>query len=121
MVREFHIPARQDAPAMPTIPSIKVQELRAKLHYEEAVIELVDAFVEGDIVKVADSIADALYVILGTAVACGIDIEPIFEEVHRSNMTKFIDGTFREDGKYVKGPNYQPADIAGVLAKQFKP
>lgn len=92
--------------------------MRAKLHHEEAVIELVDAFAENDIVKVADSIADALYVILGTSVACGIDIEPIFAEVHRSNMTKFIDGTFREDGKYLKGPSYEKADIAGVLSKQ---
>jgi len=41
-----------------------------------------------DLVKIADGIADSLVVQLGTAVACGIDIEPVFTEVMRSNWSK---------------------------------
>ncbi len=37
---------------------------------------------------VADGIADSLVVQLGTAVACGIDIKPVFDEVMRSNDSK---------------------------------
>jgi predicted HAD superfamily Cof-like phosphohydrolase len=118
MVAEFHLAARQNDPLVPTIPSAAVQKLRLNLHTEEAVDELRDAFASGDIVKVADSIGDALYVVLGTAIACGINIEPIFDEIHRSNMTKFIDGTFREDGKYVKGPSYERANLAPLIASQ---
>jgi hypothetical protein len=38
----------------------------------------------------------------------------IFDEVHRSNMSKLVDGkpVYREDGKVMKGPNYSPADLS---------
>jgi predicted HAD superfamily Cof-like phosphohydrolase len=120
MVGEFHVAAQQDDPGFPSIPSRRVQELRLKLHEEEAVTELREAFESRDILKVADAIGDALYVVLGTALACGIDIEPIFEEIHRSNMTKFVDGTFREDGKYVKGPSYVKAQLGPIIAAQIE-
>ncbi len=37
-------------------------------------------------------------------------LEEIFERVHRSNMSKLVDGKplKREDGKFLKGPNYRP-------------
>lgn len=42
-----------------------------------------------------------------------------FEEVHRSNMTKVNPETGkpdrREDGKILKGPNYEPADMAAAV------
>lgn len=121
MVGEFHVAARQPDPLVPTMPSESVQKLRLALHEEEAVKELREAFESGDIVKVADSIGDSLYVVLGTAMACGIDIEPIFHEIHRSNMSKFIDGSFREDGKYLKGPSYEKADLAPIIERQSMP
>ena len=48
-------------------------------------------------------------------------LKAVFEEVHRSNMSKLgKDGKpiRREDGKILKGPNYSPADIKKVL-KEF--
>lgn len=69
-------------------------------------------------VAVADAIGDLLYVVLGTAVSCGIDIQPIFEEIHRSNMSKFIDGHRRMDGKWIKGPSYTPANLEPLIAQQ---
>lgn len=41
------------------------------------------------------------------------DFDTAFAEVHRSNMSKFVDGKClrREDGKILKGPNYSPADM----------
>lgn len=42
-----------------------------------------------NIVELADGLADLHYVAYcGTAATCGVDMEPIFAEVHRSNMTK---------------------------------
>ena len=38
--------------------------------------------------EMADALTDIQYVNDGAAVACGIDLEPCAEEVHRSNMTK---------------------------------
>lgn len=56
--------------------------------------------------------------------ASGIDIDPVFEEVQRSNMSKvWADGTVKKresDGKVIKPPTYSPADIKGVLEKQIQ-
>lgn len=116
-IEEFMKAARQELPLTPTIPSHEVVALRIDLMLEE-MTELITAMHAKNLVETADGIGDLLYVVIGTASACGIDIEPVFHEIHRSNMTKFIDGTFREDGKYVKGPSYSKADIESILLEQ---
>ena len=117
-VRTFMCAAGQETPAKPKVPSLEVCALRIRLHKEEACDELKEAFIANDITLVADAITDALVVILGTAVACGIDIQPCWDEVHRSNMTKFIDGHRREDGKWIKGPSYSPANLKPIIEAQ---
>lgn len=103
-----------------------------------------------NIFEVVDGLADLDYVgPCGTAVAFGVDLDPIFQEVHRSNMTKCwtdeelgsLDPKeyqigFRIHaapvpqgdhkwvvldalGKYIKSPSYSPANIRDVLALQF--
>jgi predicted HAD superfamily Cof-like phosphohydrolase len=67
--------------------------------------------------KLADALGNLLYVVFGTAVECGIDIEPIVDEIHKSNMTK-DGGGLRADGKVLKGPGYVAPDIAAVIRKQ---
>jgi predicted HAD superfamily Cof-like phosphohydrolase len=133
MVRQFHKKGGSLIKDYPELPDSKCGKLRLNLIGEEFV-ELANALgfyanfdptdfcVEsnwGDIVDVADALGDLLYVILGTAVSCGINIEPIFHEIHRSNMTKFIDGSFREDGKYVKGTSYERANLEPIIRSQF--
>lgn len=117
-VRSFMDQAGQSGPSKPEVPGTVTQTLRLSLHKEECVTELAEAFNKNDITLIADSIADSLVVVLGTAIACGIDIEPIFNEVMQSNMTKFIDGYRRDDGKWIKGPSYKPAQIAKLLLQQ---
>ncbi|MFE7744382.1 hypothetical protein [Nocardia sp. NPDC057455] len=48
-----------------------------------------------------------------------LPMRSIFETVQASNMSKLVDGKVlrREDGKILKGPDFQPPDIAGVLAR----
>ena len=40
-----------------------------------------------------------------------------FTRVHKSNMSKLTDGQLvkREDGKVLKGPNYQPPDLKDLV------
>ena len=71
----------------------------------------------GDLAAVAKEMADLLYVTYGTAVSYGIDMEPVFQEVHRSNLSK-VGGYKRADGKWVKPPTYSPADIVSILEAQ---
>ena len=116
-VYEFH---RKFGATIGQFPAIRDPILRARLLREEC-NETCAALVAGDLVETADGLADLVYVALGTAVACGIDLAPIFQEVHRSNMTKTPNDK-RADGKITKGPDYSPPDIKGQLAKQgYKP
>lgn len=71
----------------PSIPPDEEVQLRIKL-IDEEFEELQTAFVEKNVKGVADAIADLLYVIYGTACACGIDAQKVVDEVHNSNMSK---------------------------------
>lgn len=86
--------------------------LRARLITEEAA-EFVAAVAKNDTVQIADAIADLLYVTYGAAVSFGMDAQKLFEEVHRSNMTKTA--TRDGSGKVLKGPNYQPPNLGKIL------
>lgn len=121
MVMEFHkkfdcvVRHKPDMEADPELVS-----LRANLITEEAK-EFSEAADKGDMVEMADALVDIMYVVLGAAISLGIDLEPIFCEVHRSNMTKvWPDGSVkrREDGKVMKPPTYRPPDIAFELRLQ---
>lgn len=118
-VREFMSVKDKNLPTKPTIPPQETRHLRVCLIAEE-LGELAGAWgPDKDIVATADAIGDLLYLVLGTAVDCGIDIEPVFNEIHRSNMTKFIGGLkLREDGKIVKGSSYEAPKLAPILAEQ---
>jgi len=73
---------------------------------------------QADIVEVADAIADAIYVLIGTALEFGIPLEKVWNEVHRSNMSKLDDDgnpVYREDGKVLKSNNFSPPDIASII------
>jgi predicted HAD superfamily Cof-like phosphohydrolase len=92
-------------------------KLRAKLTAEEA--EEVDTELRlflvgcGSKAMLAKELADLLYVAYGTAHCFGIDLERVFAEVHRSNMSK-LPATMRDDGKVLKGPNYRAPDLSFV-------
>jgi len=67
-----------------------------------------------DKAAITKELADLLYVTYGFAVTFGLPIDEVFERVHRSNMSKLgPDGKplYRDDGKVLKGPNYQPPKL----------
>lgn len=117
MVQEFH--AALGATIGET-PSLRDLALRRSLIQEESK-ETLAALWRGDMVETADGLCDLIYVALGTAVAFGIDLAPLFEEVHATNMAK-LGGGKREDGKYLKPTGWKPPRIAELLKAQgWKP
>jgi predicted HAD superfamily Cof-like phosphohydrolase len=118
-------------------------KLRANLIYEEVVRELLyhmgyyitidpivakdtessyeivlgKTYCEPSLPEIADGIVDSIVVLLGAACAMGIDIQPIWDKIHESNMAKAT-GPVREDGKRLKPENWQPPDIESELKKQ---
>ena len=97
----------------------------ALLRYElirEENEEYLEACREGNLTEIADALGDQLYILCGTILKHGMQhvIEEVFDEIHRSNMSKLgADGKpiYREDGKVLKGPNYFRPDIAKILEK----
>ncbi|MGH7167283.1 MAG: MazG nucleotide pyrophosphohydrolase domain-containing protein [Nitrospiraceae bacterium] len=116
MVSEFHRAFDILIGATPTAPDEATRLLRVRLIQEEF-DELKAELGQQDLAAVAKELADLLYVVYGTAVSCGIDLDPVFREGHRSNMTK-VGGHKRADGKWVKPPGYSPARIQPILAAQ---
>lgn len=117
MVKHFHTTFEIQDSEYPTIVDDKTNELRIRLIQEEF-DELKEAIEKKDLVSIADGLADILYVVYGAAVTFGIDMEPIFDEVHRSNMSK-VGGHKREDGKWVKPPTYSKANLAPIIREQI--
>lgn len=117
-VAAFHVACDVPIVDRPTIQSERVKQLRHRL-VEEEFIELVDAMNDEDIVEIADAIADLIYVAVGTALAYGIPLEAVWNEVQRSNMAKAdpVTGKVvkREDGKVLKPEGWTPPEIASIL------
>jgi predicted HAD superfamily Cof-like phosphohydrolase len=170
-VKEFMSLFGQACPSKPELPDVKTRILRVKLLLEE-VLELTEASglkiidsmgfefnkdllskpdgmqivensaISPDIVEVADALADISYVNYGAANAYGINLEPIEDEVHSSNMTKLFtyDEAMRldprdftskpvrssgkcilvknKDGKVQKSPSYETAKIKSLIDQQ---
>lgn len=116
-VKEFQKAFNSNVGIASELPDSSERELRIKLLKEEFE-EYIDGENNNDLVEIADALGDMLYIIYGTAVSYGIPLEEIFDEIHRSNMSKLgEDGNpiFREDGKVLKGPNYFKPDISKYL------
>lgn len=77
-----------------------------------------------DLTGAADALGDIDYVTAGASLVFGFPAEAVLAEIHRANMSKLgEDGRPIKDGygKIVKGPNYQPPNIAQVLLDACHP
>jgi predicted HAD superfamily Cof-like phosphohydrolase len=62
-------------------------------------------------------LADLAYVCFQFAAAAGWELDEALDRVHKSNMSKLVDGkpVKRDDGKVLKGPNYKPPYLADLV------
>ena len=96
-----------------------VAAARAGLIQEE-LGEYREALGAGDLVRIADSLADLPYVVLGAYTNHGLHsvAEALFDEIHRSNMSK-LDGDgkpiHRADGKVLKSDRWSPPDLRPII------
>lgn len=125
-VKAFHEGMRQPVGLAPRpLPQDRVP-VRIELIREEFQDELIPALIAGDLVETADAAIDILYVTFGLLVEMGINAAPLFDEVQRSNMSKFgedgqpiiagendPDGIF--PGRVKKGPNYFRPNLRDIL------
>jgi len=112
---EFMEACDKPFPDSPTLvyPSEEMQWELIKEEFKETRL----AREAGDIVEVADGLIDMIKVITEYGESCGFPMQELWDEVHRSNMSKVVDGKVirREDGKILKPEGYRKPDIARVL------
>lgn len=116
-VLEFHKKFGVTRGSLPAEPAnLKTVILRETLILEECA-ELSETLRAGNLPGIADGLADLVYVLLGTAITYGIDLRPVWNEVHRTNMLK-EGGNTRKDGKILKPEGWEPPCIAELLETQ---
>jgi predicted HAD superfamily Cof-like phosphohydrolase len=118
-VREFHDAFGIANAENPTLIDLNESLLRYTLLREENE-EYLEACKNGKLTEIADALGDILYIAYGTLLKHGLQhkIEEIFDEIHRSNMSKLDDQgkpIYREDGKVLKSKNYFKPDIERIL------
>ena len=102
-----------------------VHELQANLITEEY-LEFVGAFdaefktldtIEENQLAQLKELADLVFVCYQFAAARGWNLDEAMNRVFESNMSKLVDGKplRREDGKVLKGPNYQPPVLDDLI------
>lgn len=120
-VADFHNAFRIGNNEHPVALSKEESLLRYTLMREENE-EYLEAAQKGDLVEVADALGDQLYILLGTILRHGLQhkIEEVFDEIHRSNMSKLDENgqpIYREDGKVLKSALYFKPDIKSILER----
>lgn len=118
-VREYHQRFGCTANDRPTWAGTEEHRVRVAL-IEEELAEFRNAGEAHDLVEIADALGDLLYVVYGAAVAYGIDLEPVFDEIHAANLSKGDpDVVRRPDGKLLKAANYRPPQVGEVVRAQM--
>ena len=103
-------------------------DLKRRTLQKNLIVEEFKEFIESDynmaimdIQSRADclkELADLVYVAAQYAENMDWDLEQALRRVHKSNMSKLDDEgkpIYRQDGKVLKGPNYQPPDLSDLV------
>uniref|UniRef100_A0A6C0EC43 Phosphoribosyl-ATP diphosphatase n=1 Tax=viral metagenome TaxID=1070528 RepID=A0A6C0EC43_9ZZZZ len=124
-VGEFHAAFGHKAFADGTTPLYDVFDTNPQLVkfrnslIEEEFKELLEASKKKDLVEVADALCDILYVTYGAGHAYGLDMDKLFAEVQRSNMSKVCKTEeeaqrsvewYKENESRYKDPQYKKID-----------
>ncbi|MFP4424569.1 MAG: MazG nucleotide pyrophosphohydrolase domain-containing protein [Candidatus Woesearchaeota archaeon] len=111
LVKSFHEKFEVPVLSKPSLISADRAKLRFNLMQEE-VKEYLDGVENRDMENIAKELADILYVVYGTILEHGLQdkMDEIFEEVHRSNMSKSY-----HKYKMVKGEGYVQANLSSFF------
>jgi len=112
LVEEFH---EKYGFAIRHVPTIDVPQTEERLQFiVEEVGEIAKAFRKRDLTNLVQEMADVAYVLYGSAVTMGFDLDTAIREVHRANMTKSL--TRNSVGKPAKAVEYLEPQEDKLLA-----
>ena len=107
---------------------MNTSSLAPRTRQSDVITEEFKAFLEADGMLFRNSpefpqnclkeLADLVYVCYQYAANMSWDLDEAMFRVHQSNMSKLDEygkPIYREDGKVLKGPNYQPPNLADLV------
>ena len=112
--KSYRIPNSKTVSQRSVQKNLIVEEFKEFLEAEGMLFRHNPAF-QSDTLK---ELADLVYVCFQYAENMGWDLDEAMNRVHLSNMSKLgEDGKpiYREDGKVLKGPNYEPPTLTDLL------
>jgi len=112
-VVEFHELGGFTSPVKSILPDVSEMRLGFRLIDEERE-ELEEGYLNEDLENFAKELADLLYVVYRVAFSASIDIDRVFNEVHRSNMSKFCSKQDALDTKEAHLDKGVPCYIEGL-------
>jgi NTP pyrophosphatase (non-canonical NTP hydrolase) len=104
-----------------TTPASRTLQRRLIVEEFKEFLDAENQLIMGLTVNSADclkELADLVYVCYQYAANLGWDLDEALDRVHKSNMSKLDDNgnpIYREDGKVLKGPNYQPPNLTDLV------
>jgi hypothetical protein len=119
----FRGAAGMSRPARPVFLARERADRWSKFMVEELLSEYSEAVRKDDIEGVLDALVDGMVFLLHCICDHGLQhaFEPAFDEVMRSNFTKFKDGKAEWDdsGKLTKGGTYTPPNLLPILCRSM--
>ena len=104
-----------------TTPASRTLQRRLIVEEFKEFLDAENQLIMGLTVNSADclkELSDLVYVCYQYAANLGWDLDEALNRVHQSNMSKLDDSgnpIYREDGKVLKGPNYQPPTLNDLV------
>ncbi len=112
--KSYRIPNSKTVSQRSVQKNLIVEEFKEFLEAEGMLFRHNPAF-QSDTLK---ELADLVYVCYQYAENMGWDLDEAMNRVHLSNMSKLDEEgnpIYREDGKVLKGPNYEPPTLTDLL------
>ena len=112
--KSYRIPNSKTVSQRSVQKNLIVEEFKEFLEAEGMLFRHNPAF-QSDTLK---ELADLVYVCFQYAENMGWDLDEAMNRVHLSNMSKLDEEgnpIYREDGKVLKGPNYEPPTLTDLL------
>jgi len=104
-----------------TTPASRTLQRRLIVEEFKEFLDAENQLIMGLTINSADclkELADLVYVCYQYAANLGWDLDEALDRVHKSNLSKLDDSgnpIYREDGKVLKGPNYQPPNLTDLV------
>ena len=104
-----------------TTPASRTLQRRLIVEEFKEFLDAENQLIMGLVVNSAEclkELADLVYVCYQYAANLGWDLDEALDRVHQSNLSKLDDNgnpIYREDGKVLKGPNYQPPNLNDLV------